>query len=112
MTQDTECLDGAVRQQATPTAGLRVDDAGTLASMMVQDWSRLQDMQVQITEDGHALREGRVDMVAPDGSVLWLAMDGVFARQLILRSDGVEAWIRPGSARAPWVVNGQGTKDE
>lgn len=112
MSQDREFLDWAVRQQARRTMEPRVADAGKLASMMVQDWSSLQDMQVQITEDGHVLREGRVDTVAADGSVLWLAMDGVFGRQMILRSDGVEAWVRPGSGRAHWIVNGQGAKNE
>jgi hypothetical protein len=112
MTQDREHRVWAVGQQARPTAGSRIGDAGTLASMKVQDWSRLQDMRVQIIEDGRVLREGRVDMVAADGSVLWLAMDGVFGRQLILRSDGVEAWVRPGSAPGHWIMNGQGTKDE
>jgi hypothetical protein len=112
MTQDREYLVWAVGQQPRPTAGSRVGDAGTLASMKVQDWSKLQDMQVQIIEDGRVLREGHVDMVAADGSVLWLAMDGVFGRQLILRSDGVEAWVHPGSARGHWIVSGQGTKDK
>ncbi|MBB6406296.1 hypothetical protein [Arthrobacter sp. AZCC_0090] len=112
MTEDTEYLDGAVRQKARPLSELGLDDGGTHASMMVQDWSRLQDMRVQITEDGHALREGQVDMVAADGSVLWLARDGVFERQLVLRSDGVEAWIRLGSPQAYWVMGGHMTVDE
>lgn len=112
MTQNREYLDWAVRQQAMPTAGSRVGDAGKLASMIVHDWSKLEDMQVQITEDGRVLREGRVDMVAADGSVLWLAMDAVAGRQLILRSDGVEAWVRPGTARAHWIVNNQGITDQ
>jgi hypothetical protein len=107
-----EYLDGTVREQAWPLSELRLDGRGPPDLMMVPDWSRLQDMHVQSTEDGRTLREGQVDMVAADGTVLWLAMDGVFGRQLVLRADGVEAWIRPGSARAHWVVNGQGTRDE
>lgn len=110
MTQDAEYRDGMSAGRQRPQPGLAVDEAET--PMRVQDWSRLQDMQVQITEDGHAVREGQVDMVAADGSVLWLAMDGVLGRQLILKSDGVEAWIHTRSARAHWIVNDHGIKGE
>ena len=112
MTEDTEYLDPAARRQARPLSELGLDDGGTQAPVMVRDWSRLHSMHVQITEGGRTLREGQVDMVADDGTVLWLARDGVLERQLVLRSDGVEAWIRPGSAQAYWVMGGHVTVDE
>lgn len=112
MTEDTEYLDPAAGQQARPLPELGLDDGGTRAPVLVQDWSRLHSMHVQITAGGRTLREGQVDMVADDGTVLWMARDGVFERQLVLRSDGVEAWIRPGSPQAYWVMGGNVTVDE
>jgi hypothetical protein len=78
------------------------------APMAAPDWSRLANMQVEITVDGRPLRRGLVDAVTADGTALWLAMDGALERQLFVRSEGVEAWVRPGPVQALWVMSHPG----
>lgn len=43
--------------------------------------------QVVIFDNGSPIDSGRVDIVASDGSVLWLQADGAARRRLFLRRD-------------------------
>jgi hypothetical protein len=49
---------------------------------------------VEIRRNGRVVASGRVDMRAPDGSVIWLIQDGGRGRALFLQSDGVMAFRR------------------
>jgi hypothetical protein len=49
---------------------------------------------VEILRNGRAVASGRVDMRAPDGSVIWLIQDGGRGRALFLQSDGVMVFRR------------------
>lgn len=55
----------------------------------VDDWTQLQDRQVEIYQRGSVLDSGRVETVTDNGSILWLAQDGAATRRLILSQDGV-----------------------
>jgi hypothetical protein len=49
------------------------------------NWSYLQGREVSVRVRDTVVDSGRVDAVAPDGSILWLAMDGAVGRRLIER---------------------------
>jgi hypothetical protein len=57
------------------------------------DWTPVIGEQVEIRNNGQAVRSGVVDCVTHDGSILWLAAEGAFCREMINRADGYEVWI-------------------
>jgi hypothetical protein len=60
------------------------------------NWSRLSRTdEVEIHSHGQAITSGRVDILALDGSVLWLQQDEGRGRALFLHSDGVRVYRRP-----------------
>jgi hypothetical protein len=79
----------------------------------IANWATLSPAdEVEILRSGRAVASGRVDMRAPDGSVIWLIQDGGRGRALFLQSDGVMVFRRarthiagrsriPGQARRP-----------
>lgn len=56
-------------------------------------WSQLVGEQVEIKLAGQYVRTGVVDLATPDDSVLWLAADGVWTRQLFDKYSGYEVWV-------------------
>lgn len=75
----------------------------------VANWATLSPAdEVEIRRNGRAVASGRVDMRAPDGSVIWLIQDAGRGRALFLHSDGVMVFRRarrhtagPGRTRVP-----------
>lgn len=62
----------------------------------VPNWSKLSRAdEVEIHGHGQAITSGRIDMLALDGSVLWLQQNEGKGRALFLRSDGVRVYRRP-----------------
>lgn len=57
------------------------------------EWLPVRGEAVQIRNNGRIIREGFVDAVTADGSILWLAADGAFPRQMVCKADGDEVWI-------------------
>ncbi|TLM81068.1 hypothetical protein FDW83_17570 [Pseudarthrobacter sp. NamE2] len=54
----------------------------------VSDWSSLIGQTVELRRQGQVVRQGKVDMVSDDSSMLWLEPDATHGRQLFLRADG------------------------
>lgn len=50
---------------------------------------------VQVFQGPRTVASGAVDMVALDGSVLWLIQDRGLGRTLLLRTDGLSVYRRP-----------------
>ena len=79
----------------------------------IANWATLSPAdEVEILRNRRPVASGRVDMRAPDGSVIWLIQDGGRGRALFLQSDGVLVFRRarrhvagrtrvPGQARRP-----------
>ncbi|SER28497.1 hypothetical protein [Arthrobacter sp. OV608] len=80
------------------------------------DWATLARQFVEVRRDREVYRRGYVDDVMPDGSGLWMAVDGVQARELIWReqgftvahlyssADGVQPQLEPVSS---YIAEGQ-----
>lgn len=54
----------------------------------VPDWATLSGLFVEVRLGNEIYRQGYVDDTMPDGSGLWMAADGVLARELIWREQG------------------------
>lgn len=54
------------------------------------DWQRALGQRVEIWKDGRFIRKGTVDAVMPDGSLLWISIEGTWLRQMVCRGDGYE----------------------
>jgi hypothetical protein len=62
----------------------------------VPNWTKLSRTdQVEIHNHGRVITSGRIDMLAMDGSVLWLQQDEGKGRALFLHSDGLRVYRRP-----------------
>lgn len=62
----------------------------------VPNWTKLARAdQVAIYHHGEEIASGHVDMLSPDGSVLWLIQDQGRGRALFLHSDGPKVFRRP-----------------
>jgi hypothetical protein len=62
----------------------------------VPNWSKLSRAdEVEIHCHGQGITSGRIDMLALDGSVLWLQQNEGKGRALFLHSDGVRVYRRP-----------------
>lgn len=57
------------------------------------DWFPVVGEAVQIRNNGAIIREGIVEAVTHDDSILWLAADGANSRQMVCRAEGDEVWI-------------------
>lgn len=65
----------------------------------VPNWSKLcRADEVEIRSHGRAITSGRIDMLAMDGSVLWLQQDEGKGRALFLHRDGLRVYRRPAKA--------------
>ena len=59
----------------------------------VANWSKLSRADyVQIHQHGEVIATGRIDMLAADGSVLWLHLAGGNERAIFLQSDGLRIY--------------------
>lgn len=57
------------------------------------DWFPVVGEAVQIRNNGKVIRDGVVDAVTQDDSILWLAAEGAYPRQMVCRAEGFEVWI-------------------
>ena len=59
----------------------------------IANWSKLSRADyVQIHQHGEVIATGRIDMLAADGSVLWLHLAGGNERAIFLQSDGLRIY--------------------
>jgi hypothetical protein len=66
----------------------------------IRNWSTLSRTdQVEIHYHGRVISSGRIDMLAMDGSVLWLQQDEGQGRALFLHSDGLRVYRRQPSTK-------------
>jgi hypothetical protein len=62
----------------------------------IPNWATLSRTdEVEIHNHGRVITSGRIDMLAMDGSVLWLQQDDGKGRALFLHSDGLRVFRRP-----------------
>ena len=62
----------------------------------VPNWSKLSRTdEVEIHCNGRPVTSGRIDMLAMDGSMLWLQQNEGRGRALFLRSDGLRVYRLP-----------------
>jgi hypothetical protein len=58
------------------------------------DWQRVLGQYVEIRRHGKTIRTGKVEAVMPDNSILWIAADGGYSRELVERADGSLVYAR------------------
>ena len=77
------------RRPANPLTGSPIPEP-------ISNWSKLSRAdEVEIHGHGQAMTSGRIDMLAADGSVLWLLQNEGMGRMLFLHSDdGVRVYRR------------------
>ena len=69
---------------------------GSLTPGPIPNWAALSRTdEVEIHNQGRVIASGRIDMLAPDGSMLWLQQDDGQGRALFLHSDGLRVYRRP-----------------
>ncbi|MDQ0144664.1 hypothetical protein [Pseudarthrobacter niigatensis] len=62
----------------------------------VPNWTKLRHgEEVTIRQNGEFVASGHVDMMAIDGSILWLIKNDGHGRALFLHRDGVQIFKRP-----------------
>ena len=69
---------------------LKTEESRTFVS---DEWKNLVECTVEVRRDGHRLRNGVVEAVSSDSSMMWLQFDGVHGRQLIMKTDPYEIYI-------------------
>lgn len=57
------------------------------------DWSRLPGRSVEVWLLGQHVASGVVDQAAEDGSVLWIAAEGIRTRRIFDKSSGYQIWV-------------------
>ena len=68
---------------------------GSVTPQPIPNWSTLSRTdEVEIHNQGRVITSGRVDMLAMDGSMLWLQQDDGQGRALFLHSDGLRVYRR------------------
>lgn len=74
--------------------------AGSPTPEPVPNWTKLSRADlVEIHSHGRAITSGSIDMLALDGSVLWLQQDEGKGRALFLHSDGIRVYRRQPSTK-------------
>lgn len=69
---------------------------GSLKHGPIPNWSTLSRTdEVEIHNHGRVIASGRIDMLAMDGTMLWLQQDDGQGRALFLHSDGQRVYRRP-----------------
>jgi hypothetical protein len=64
-------------------------------SLVTYEWHLLVGAEVEVIQRGRIVRSGIVDDATADGTVAWVAQDGVEQRRLIDKADGYELWTGP-----------------
>lgn len=65
---------------------------------LVPDWKKLdRSDEVDLYLHRASVASGRVDMLAPDGGVLWIIQNDGKGRAMFLHSDGLTVFRRPGT---------------
>lgn len=72
---------------------------GPLPTYPFYDWALLTGAVVEVRRHGTLLGSGRVDAATPDGTIVWLAREGLTNRTLIDKASGFEIWIAPPQLR-------------
>ena len=57
------------------------------------DWARLPGRSVEVWLQGEHVASGVVDQAAEDGSVLWIAAEGISTRRIFDKSSGYQIWV-------------------
>lgn len=57
------------------------------------DWARLTGRTVEVWHLGQHVASGVVDQAAEDGSVLWIAAEGISTRRMFDKSSGYQIWV-------------------
>ncbi|TQJ59443.1 hypothetical protein FBY30_1693 [Arthrobacter sp. SLBN-83] len=57
------------------------------------DWARLPGRSVEVWLHGERVASGVVDQAAEDGSVLWIAAEGISTRRIFDKSSGYQIWV-------------------
>ena len=57
------------------------------------DWARLPGRSVEVWLQGECVASGVVDQAAEDGSVLWIAAEGISTRRIFDKSSGYQMWL-------------------
>ncbi|MGN6440857.1 MAG: hypothetical protein ACTHL6_03025 [Arthrobacter sp.] len=57
------------------------------------DWARLPGRSVEVWLHGEYVACGVVDQAAEDGSVLWIAAEGISTRRIFDKSSGYQIWV-------------------
>ena len=57
------------------------------------DWARLAGRSVEVWLQGERVAAGVVDQAAADGSVLWIAAEGISTRRIFDKSSGYQIWV-------------------
>ncbi|MDQ0662734.1 hypothetical protein QFZ35_001232 [Arthrobacter ulcerisalmonis] len=57
------------------------------------DWARLPGRSVEVWLHGEHVASGVVDQAAEDGSVLWIAAEGISTRRIFDKSSGYQIWV-------------------
>jgi hypothetical protein len=66
---------------------------GSTTPQPIPNWCTLSRTdEVEIHNQGRVITSGRIDMLAMDGSMLWLQQDGGLGRALFLHSDGLRVY--------------------
>jgi hypothetical protein len=61
----------------------------------VDDWTTLEGSFAEFHQRGRILDEGKVDVVTPDGKVLWLEHEGALPRRIIEKQADIFARLLP-----------------
>ena len=56
------------------------------------DWQRALGQRVEVWRGGKLVRNGTVEAVMPDDSLLWISAEGNSLRQMIFRQDGYQVF--------------------
>jgi len=62
-------------------------------AVSVSDWSSLVGHTVELRRHGQMVRQGLVDAVTDDSTILWLQPDALHGRQLIMHADGYDVSV-------------------
>ena len=75
-------------EQVEQAAGASKEALGLRA-----DWARLPGRSVEVWLHGEHVASGVVDQAAEDGSVLWIAAEGISTRRIFDKSSGYQIWV-------------------
>ncbi|UUL77077.1 hypothetical protein NG819_05595 [Pseudarthrobacter sp. Fe7] len=57
------------------------------------DWAHLPGRKVEVWLRGEQMASGVVDQAAEDGSVLWIAAQGISTRRIFDKASGYQIWV-------------------